>query len=269
MVVAFIQHSQRIDCRQCIVEVFGLCIRNYSILPAPISVIASTFIINRFSRVKESCSSDCFTIGKTSLVNSSLYVDINRQMFVEELRAQINRSCISVIIRSLQCTFFSIVTQRNAERQEANFSGYSYVMVSAKTCLEDLILPISRLFRILTYQSSGCITYSSTCGILLSNSLTERCSIHSFDTLIRVFCGKGSRIANLNLVLCTFLSGNDDDTVRSTRTVNCGSRSIFQHGESLNVVRVDSSKSIRCTRSCIVRGRNSVDDNQRVIAGIQ
>ena len=269
MVVAFIQHSQRIDCRQCIVEVFGLCIRNNSILPAPISVIASGFIINRLSRVKESCGSDCFTIGKTSLVNSSLYVDINRQMFVEELRTKINRSCVSVIIRSLQCSFFSIVTQRNAERQETNFSGYTYVMVSAKTRLEDLILPICRLFRILTYQSCGSITYSSTCRILLSNSLTERCSIHSFDTLIRVFGGKGSRIANLYLVLCSFLSGNDDYTVRSTRTVNCGSRSIFQHCESLYIVRVDSSQSIRCTRSCIIRCRNTIDDNQRVIAGIQ
>ena len=46
-------------------------------------------------------------------------------------------------------------------------------------------------------------------------------------------------VRNLVLLLRPLLGCNDDDTIRNHGTINSGSRSIFQYGETLDIVRVN------------------------------
>ena len=69
--------------------------------------------------------------------------------------------------------------------------------------------------------------------------------------------------------LAALLRRDDDHTVRSAATVNGSSRSVLQHGERLDVVRVDQRKRVRGTLQTVVVHGQTVDDNQRVVGCVE
>ena len=73
----------------------------------------------------------------------------------------------------------------------------------------------------------------------------------------------------LDAVLCSLLGSDDDDPVRGTRAVNGRSRSILQHGEGLDVVGIDGGQGIGSARCGIIRHRNPVNHNERIVAGVE
>ena len=100
MIVILFQHGQRIDTGQCIGVVLGDTIGFSCSFPSPVSIISSAIVINRFGRIEKGCSRNRPTFGKTSLVDSPLYIEIDRQMVVKELRTQVKGSCITTIMGS-------------------------------------------------------------------------------------------------------------------------------------------------------------------------
>ena len=67
-----------------------------------------------------------------------------------------------------------------------------------------------------------------------------------------------------------FLGSDKDYSVGCTRTVDSGGRSIFQNGHTFNVVRVDEAQKVSVVPAdTTLFQRNTVQNNQRVVAGIQ
>ena len=67
----------------------------------------------------------------------------------------------------------------------------------------------------------------------------------------------------------TFLGSNEDDTVRSTATVDSGCGCVFQYGEGLDIVRVHHRQRVRHTRHTIVIHCQTINDNKRVVGCVQ
>ena len=74
---------------------------------------------------------------------------------------------------------------------------------------------------------------------------------------------------DLHLVLRAFFGIDDDDTVGSTATVDSGSRSIFEDGESLDISRVNHREGVGSTLDTVVIHSQTIDDDQRVVGSIQ
>ena len=66
------------------------------------------------------------------------------------------------------------------------------------------------------------------------------------------------------------LCGDDDDTVRTARTVDGCSRCVFQHVERLDILWVDGREEVgACVAHLVVVHRHAVDNDQRIVAGVQ
>ncbi len=74
-------------------------------------------------------------------------------------------------------------------------------------------------------------------------------------------------VIELRLAAClAFLGGNNNDTIAGAATVDSRSRSVFQHREGLNIIRVNHRKRVRYALDTVVIHSQTVDDNQRVVA---
>ena len=132
-------------------------------------------------------------------------------------------------------------------------------MVSGDASLEQFVLPIhihSTIFApILLIR-----TILELVGIL-----TEFGELFCVHHRITVEESLGTDVTIISysraLLLITFISSDDDDTVGTTRTVDSGSRGIFQDVHVLDVVRIDVADA-----TC---ERNTVEYDQWVIAGCQ
>ena len=170
---------------------------------------------------------------------------------------------------SAQRTFLIIETQRCTERQESHFTGYTDILIGSQSHVEDLVLPIGRLFGILANHGSCCITQSCSRWILLGYCPTEFIRFHYLYPLVRVLHGIGTGIVHLDSVLTPLLGSNDNHPIRSPRAEDGRCRSVLQYGKCFNIVRVDGCQGIGSSRCCIVGYRYTVDNNQRVVRGVQ
>ena len=134
-------------------------------------------------------------------------------------------------------------------------------MVVAEGCAENLILPVG-----------VCIAQLGNVQALdTSHQTLVLCRIQH---VILLGNGRNGDVAIVGQMrnrgsLFALLGGDDDHTVRCARTINSCSRGVLQNGERLNVVRVDHSHHVTHTCCCTIGDGQSVDNQQRVIAGIQ
>ena len=149
MVIVLLQHRQRIDTCQGIRIVGSPSIVFYLGFPRPIAVVSATIVIDRLGRVKESSRTHRTAFGKTGLVNRSFHIHIHRQMVIEELGAEIERSRITVVMGSIQGTLFGIIPYRCTERKKSHLTSYTDVLVGCQARTEDFILPTGGLFGVL------------------------------------------------------------------------------------------------------------------------
>ena len=106
-------------------------------------------------------------------------------------------------------------------------------MVVADGGAVDLLLPVGVLFA---QQVVACRAFA----VNLLNQLAILIAVEHVGVLLDDGSRNVTVVAYLRShVLTTLLRGDDDDTIRTTRTVDGGSRSILQHGEALNIIRVD------------------------------
>ena len=69
--------------------------------------------------------------------------------------------------------------------------------------------------------------------------------------------------------LLTGLGGDDDDTVAGAATIDGRCAGVLQYGEGFDVLGVHHGEGVRQTLYAIVIDGQTVDDNQRVVAGRQ
>ena len=101
VVIVLLQHRQRIETCQGIRIIGSSSIVFYPGFPRPIAVVSATIVIDRLGRVKESSRTHRTAFCKTGLVDCPLHIHIYRQMVIEELGAEIERSRITVIMGSI------------------------------------------------------------------------------------------------------------------------------------------------------------------------
>ena len=117
-------------------------------------------------------------------------------------------------------------------------------MIMAKCCSSYSIQPIC----IITFIRKIRLTFADICSIHEIKSLAKR--RQRSIARIAYFC--------LRLTLTTF-SGNDDNTISTTSTIDSSSRSILQNINTCNILRSYSTK----------RAFNTIYKNQRCVATIQ
>ena len=106
--------------------------------------------------------------------------------------------------------------------------------------------------------------------IYLGHGRTVLVAVHHVGELLLGAQRHATRIAHLRgTALAAFLGGDDDDTVRTTATVDGGGRCVLQHVERLNILGVDHRKGVGKALYAVVVHRHAVDDDQRVVGGIQ
>ena len=67
----------------------------------------------------------------------------------------------------------------------------------------------------------------------------------------------------------TFLGSDEDDTIGSTATIDGGSGSILEDGESLNISRVDQRQGVRHTLDTVIIHSETIDDDERVVGSVE
>ena len=155
-----------------------------------------------------------------------------------------------------------IITYRHTERPvPGNLSGNAQIVVRAESVLINLIVPIR----------AGCsqeslLRRSSLCPNRVHKLVVAQ-HIRQFGTCLN---GVGSAECDLQFVRSPFLGSDKDYPVGCTRAVDSGGRSIFQNSHAFNVVRVDEAQEVSVVAAdTALFQRNTVQYNQRVVAGIQ
>ena len=129
--------------------------------------------------------------------------------------------------------------------------------------MEDFLLPVG----VGITQQSSSLGFLSVIAV---DEFTILIGIEYIECLLLHRVGHVSVIAHLwSCTLASFLCSDDDDTIRTTATIDGGGRSILQYGEALDVVRIDHRQCIGRTLDTLTVEGQSVDDNQRVVGGIE
>ena len=136
-------------------------------------------------------------------------------------------------------------------------------MVSAYCSAINFALPICVGFT----QS---IDSSATFSVHVGYKLTEFVTVHYVDCLFLSADRYVTAIVDCRLrTTLTLLSSDNDNTVRTTRTVDSSSRSILQYSECFDIVRVNHRKRVRQTLYTAVVHCQTVNYDQWVIGCIQ
>ena len=124
---------------------------------------------------------------------------------------------------------------------------------------ENLVLPIS-----VGCTHCACIEAQRGCCLL---------ELTGIQYLVFLLDGRYSDIAivgNGRSLTCTsLLGGDDDDTIRSTRTIDGCCRSILQYSKALDIVRVNHRQRVTHTTHTIVVNSQTINHIERLVGSIQ
>ena len=107
-------------------------------------------------------------------------------------------------------------------------------------------------------------------AISFDNVIAIFVTIHQFERVTSLAHRHTAIIAHLRShTLATLLRGDDDNTVRTARTVDGSGRSIFQDVERLDVLGVNHRQGVRQTLHALLVHSNSVDNDKGIVRGVQ
>ena len=141
-----------------------------------------------------------------------------------------------------------------------NCSGYTYIMIGTESRTEDFILPVGRGFT----QRIG---LKAVFAKLLDYKITKVFRLHHINRIRFRTDRERTTVVYLHTSRLPFLSGNDNDTIGSTRTVDSSSRGIFQNRKRLDVIGMNCRERVAHTLDLGVIDRHSVNNDQRIVAG--
>ena len=136
-------------------------------------------------------------------------------------------------------------------------------MVVADSCTVNQVLPVG-------VGCTQCAISLTVFAIQSFNVCTELVSAKNINRVLLLADGYATRVRNGRLLtLATLLGCNDDDTVRTTGTVDSSCRSILQDTERLNILWVYYRKEVRKTLYTIVVHCQTIDNDQWVVRSVQ
>ena len=130
----------------------------------------------------------------------------------------------------------------------------------------DFFLPVgigfSKKRKRQSFTLVACIGLLDELTILVTGHHIERLFLHAHRHT--------TGIRHLNwLVGMSSFGRNDDNTIGTSRTIDSSCRSIFQHIEAFNVLRIDHRERIWQSLYAIVVHCNTVNHNQRIVGRVQ
>ena len=196
-----------------------------------------------------------------------LGVEVHGQVVVKQRRVEVDSSRVALEARGLEDTLLVGVTHRHAIRQvAAHRAGHHHVVVVADGFAEDFVLPVGVVF-------AQCLQGFGLAGVALVEVFHESSiliAVHHVDGFLLHAQRHATVVRHAGLLAAAaFLGGDDDDTVRTAATVDGRCRSVFQHVEALDILRVDNTQSVRHTLDTRLVHGHTVDDDKGVVAGVQ
>ena len=104
---------------------------------------------------------------------------------------------------------------------------------------------------------------------LAADEVAESGCVEHVDCLLLPAERHATVVRYLDVARVALLCRDDDDTIGTAATIDGGGRSVFQHVEGLDVLRVDDREDVGHTLHAIVVDRHVVDDDQRIVAGVE
>ena len=222
--------------------------------------------------VVECCGTHCAAIGIVLVGINTLSVDVYGQVFVQIFGREVNVDGCTVEVRSLQSTLLGGVAHRSTiGKLIVNLvvgvvAIDAHVVVARQCGTENEALPIgvglAHIFLgVLTSRRALCEG-----GV---DVLAELFGTHNLH-LVRVYRNaQRAVVRHAGFVATALLGGDDNNTIRCTRTIDCSSRSIFQYGERLDIVGVNQRQRVGHTRTGVACYGHTVDNNQRIVRCVQ
>ena len=285
----FVQKCQWVCCRQLVVSVGPICIIVVACLgPYEVAVevfkrlvckITERFItlcINGFlgmetrseciralRRVHIDGGSHCTPFGKTAVGIHSLTVQVDVQVVIQERRTQVERCRKALEVRCFQNTLLVSIAYRHAIWQrvaDSSRHGDAVILTEGRAVYEVLPVGIRRTESAVSLRIFAPFFF---------NECTETVSIQYVDGVFLHTYRHTAVVRNLNAALVPFLGGDDNNAIRAAATVDSCCRCVFQDVETLNILRIDCRENVCHSLYTCVVNRHVVDDNQRVVAGVQ
>ena len=183
-------------------------------------------------------------------------------MVVEKRRIEVQGCRNTFEIGSFKDTLLSRIAHRHAVRQVLNRTLHSYIVVVAHGRTVNFFLPIG-------VGCAQCLCGIAACSVFLRNEIAIFIAVHQFERVALNTNGYTTIIAHLRShTLATLLRGDDDNTIRTARTVDGRGRGVFQNVERLDVLGINHRQGVRQTLHAILVHGNSVDNDKRIVRGV-
>ena len=220
-------------------------------------------VIRILCGVKVNGCTNSSTVSILSLGIHTLSIQVQVQVVIKERRIEVQSSCDTLEVRGLDDTLLICITYRNTIREIFEGSRHRDIVIMAESSTIDFILPVRAC-------CTKCLVRNTFRSIHILNKSTIFIAIHHVKRLLTHTDGSATGIRDCGLgVLASFLGCDNDDTIRTTATIDSSSRSILQNVERLNVLRIDHRKGVGKTLHTFVIHCQTINNNQRVVRGIQ
>ena len=227
-------------------------------------VVCRSVVIGILCRVEVDGSTDGTTIGILRLGKHTLGIQIHRQVVVQQRRIQVQSGSDTLEVRGSQNTLLVSVAYADTVRQILEGTRKRQVVVHADSGMVNHILPVG------VSRTQGTVG-NALLAIHIGNELAVLVAIHHVHRLLAHANRHVTSICNggLQAVATSLLGGDNDDTVRTTATIDGGCRGILQDVERFNILRVQHRKGVRQSLDTFVVHSQTVNHNQRVVGGVQ
>ena len=239
-----------------------------------VQVVAADAVAHRFGRVVVVGGADGILVRILVEGIGAFTVEVDRQVLVEETRREVDGGRGTVHLRALERTRLGRITAGYTVREDfADAAGDAQVAVVGRGDLVDLTLPVGVVDLLLAALIDTEVGFGSrVLAVEFTDQVGDPLGVEQAVVLGDRVHGTGEVSGHVRHVaagLGALLRGDHDDTVGCTGTVDGGGRSIFQHGEALDVFRVDGRKRIGHTADAVVRHRQTVNHDERVVGRIE
>ena len=262
------QCTNRVGGSQVVVGVIVIFVIKETTWRTPLEIacevvaLGASSIVDVLRRVETHSITDGSVVGIIRFGEHTLGVEVHRQVVVEQRRIEVQSCRNTLEVGGFKDTLLSRITHRNAVRQVLNSTLHGHIMVVAHGRTVNFFLPIG-------VSCAQCLCGIAACSVFLRNEIAVFVTIHQLKRVALNANGYTTIIAHLRShTLAALLRGDDDNTVRTTRTVDGRCRSVLQNVERFNILGVNHRQGVRQTLHAILVHGDSVDNDKGVVRGV-
>ena len=131
---------------------------------------------------------------------------------------------------------------------------------------EDKVLPVSIH---IAHKSCDIVALGGSRKECIGHILTELPWAHCLDFPGVLLYADTSVVGNGRSAGKSSLCSDYYDTIGCARAVDCRRRCVLEHGERIDVVRVEHIKRVGHSLTSVVCDRNTVNHDERVVGGVE